>query len=228
MVEMFSAAVFDMDGLLIDSERGIMNAWIAAASEQGIALLPTDYVRIIGRSLRECHAMLAEMLGGDAAFHEIHPLVKARLTEPRAEALFPLKSGARELLGSLAQAGIPCAVASSSARQEIESRLDRVGVLPFFQAVAGGDEVARGKPDPAVYRLAAERLGASSERCLAFEDSENGIRAAVAANMAVIAVPDLKMPTDEVAALSLKVLGRLDDALAHVPVWFGAHANLAA
>ncbi len=225
---MFSAAVFDMDGLLIDSERAIMNAWIAVAQEQGIALLPTDYVRIIGRSLRECHTMLADMLGGDAAFREVHPRVKARLTQPLAEPLFPLKSGVSELLASLARAGIPCAVASSSARQEIESRLHCVGVLPFFQAIAGGDEVTRGKPDPAVYRLAAERLGASAERCLAFEDSENGIRAAVAAGMAVIAVPDLKAPTDEIAALSLQVLGGLNEALGQVPVWFGAHAGLAA
>ena len=102
---MFSAAVFDMDGLLIDSERAIMNAWIAVARERGITLLPTDYVRIIGRSLRECHAMLADMLGGEAAFREVHPRVKAQLTDSQAQPLFPLKSGAPELLASLARAG---------------------------------------------------------------------------------------------------------------------------
>ena len=172
--------------------------------------------------------MLADMLGSEAVFREVHARVRDQLTQPHTQPLFPLKSGASELLASLARAGIPCAVASSSAREEIESRLGRVGVLPFFRAIAGGDEVTRGKPDPAVYRLAAERLGASAERCLAFEDSENGIRAAVAAGMAVIAVPDLKAPPDEIAALSLHVLGQLDDALAHVPAWFGAHAGIAA
>lgn len=225
---MFSAAVFDMDGLLIDSERTIMNTWIAVARELGITLLPSDYVRIIGRSLRECHVMLAEMLGSEAVFSEARARVRAQLTDSQAGPLFPLKSGAGDLLASLARAGIPCAVASSSGREEIELRLRRVGVLPFFRAIAGGDEVARGKPDPAVYRLAAERLGAPAAHCLAFEDSENGIRAAVDAGMAVVAVPDLKAPTDEIAALSLHVLVQLDDALAHVPAWFGSQASVAA
>jgi beta-phosphoglucomutase-like phosphatase (HAD superfamily) len=133
---------------------------------------------------------------------------------------FPLKSGAQALLTELAQAGIPCAVASSSPVDEIRSRLGRVSVLQFFRAIAGGDEVDRGKPDPAVYRLAAHRLGVPVDSCLAFEDSDNGARAAVSAGMAVIIVPDLKPPVAEVAELSFRILRKLDGAIEHVADWF--------
>ena len=147
--------------------------------------------------------------------------VREQLAAPEPHPKFPLKPGAFALLDALAQAGIPCAVASSSACEVIRARLDAVGVLPFFRAIAGGDEVARGKPDPAVYRLAAERLGVPAHACVAFEDSDFGAQSAAGAGASVITVPDLKAPTPEIVALSLHVLASLDDAVALVPSWFG-------
>jgi beta-phosphoglucomutase-like phosphatase (HAD superfamily) len=134
--------------------------------------------------------------------------------------VFPLKSGARVLLTELSRAGIPCAVASSSSVDEIRSRLGGVGVLQFFKTIAGGDEVERGKPDPAVYKLAALRLGVPVAACLAFEDSDNGAHAAASAGMAVVVVPDLKPPATSVAELSFRILGKLDVAVDHVSDWF--------
>jgi beta-phosphoglucomutase-like phosphatase (HAD superfamily) len=111
-------------------------------------------------------------------------------------------------------------VASSSRVEEIRHRLGHVGVLDHFDVVTGGDEVPRGKPDPAIYRLAASRLGVAPADCIAFEDSENGARAAQAAGIRVVIVPDLKRPANEVLARAHGVIDSLEDALAHVPHWF--------
>ena len=124
------------------------------------------------------------------------------------------------MLEALQAAGVPCAVASSSAVKEIRHRLGHVDVLRYFQAVAGGDEVTHGKPDPSLYLLAATRLGVAPADCIAFEDSENGARAAQAAGIRVVIVPDLKQPPEDVAARAHGVIDSLQDALAHVPHWF--------
>ncbi|WP_233849423.1 HAD family hydrolase [Paraburkholderia sp. HD33-4] len=217
---MFSAAIFDMDGLLIDSERTIMNTWIAVGHGLGVHIRPVDYAEIIGRSLPECHAMLAKMFGEEQLFQEALTRVRQRLHSPTTPPLFPLKSGVHALLTALVKAGVPCAVASSSSGQEIRSRLARVDVLDFFDAIAGGDEVARGKPDPAVYELAASRLRKSPSDCLAFEDSENGVLAAHRAGIRVVTVPDLKRPSAEVIGVSLTMLQSLDQAIECASRWF--------
>ncbi|MBN3735521.1 HAD family phosphatase [Burkholderia sp. Tr-20390] len=217
----FSAALFDMDGLLVDSERTIMNTWIDVSNAHGVTLTTTDYLQIVGRSFAEGQVILARLIGNPDTFDAVRIRVREQLAAPEPHPKFPLKPGAFALLDALAQAGIPCAVASSSAREVVRARLDAVGLLPFFRAIAGGDEVARGKPDPAVYRLAAERLGVPTHACVAFEDSDFGAQSAAGAGASVITVPDLKAPTPEIVALSLHVLASLDDALALVPSWFG-------
>ncbi|QRR10872.1 HAD family phosphatase [Burkholderia sp. MS455] len=219
----FSAALFDMDGLLVDSERTIMNTWIDVSSAHGVVLTATDYLQIVGRSFAEGQVILARLIGNPDTFDAVRIRVREQLASPEPHPKFPLKPGAFALLDTLAQAGIPCAVASSSACDVIRARLDAVGVLPFFRAIAGGDEVARGKPDPAVYRLAAERLGVPAHTCVAFEDSDFGAQSAASAGASVVTVPDLKAPTPEIVALSLHVLASLDDAVALVPSWFGRY-----
>lgn len=217
----FSAALFDMDGLLVDSERTIMNTWIDVSNAHGVVLTEIDYLQIVGRSFAEGQVILARLIGNPGTFDAVRTRVREQLAAPEPHPKFPLKSGALALLETLAQAGIPCAVASSSARDVIRARLDAVGVLPFFRAIAGGDEVSRGKPDPAVYRLAAERLGVPAHACVAFEDSDFGAQSAAGAGASVVTVPDLKAPTPEIVALSLHVLASLDDAVTLVPSWFG-------
>ena len=217
----FKAAIFDMDGLLIDSERAIMAAWLEGAKALGFPLAREDFVQVIGLAGPESTAMLTRLLGGEQAFLDTAARARAALAPAGGGSpVFPLKAGADALLAALADAGVPCAVASSSRVEEIRHRLGHVGVLDRFRAVAGGDEVARGKPDPALYRLAASRLGVAPADCIAFEDSENGARAAQAAGIRVVIVPDMKHPSDEVAAKAHGVIGSLDDALAHVPHWF--------
>jgi len=216
----FQAAIFDMDGLLIDSERAISAAWIAGARELGFPLEMSDFVKVIGTASQQSTSMLIDMLGSEDAMRATAAKARELLPQAGGAPVFPLKPGALPLLEALAAAGIPCAVASSSAVEEIRHRLGHVGVLGHFRCVAGGDEVAHGKPDPALYLLAAARLGVAPQDCIAFEDSENGARAAQAAGVRVVIVPDLRQPPADVAARAHAVIGSLDDALAHVPHWF--------
>ena len=215
-VPRFQAAIFDMDGLLIDSERAIMNAWIAEATGAGLSLTEADYIGVIGRALPQALAHLGELLGGDHHVQRLRPGVVQRLA---ALPHYPLKPGAQDVLHALRELGVPCAVASSTAIGEVRLRLGRCGVDHYFGAMAGGDEVHRGKPDPAVYLLAAQRLGVEPAQCLAFEDSSTGARAARAAGMAVTVVPDLVPPE---AAPSFAVLASLMQAVPSLGHWFDA------
>ncbi len=216
----FKAAIFDMDGLLIDSERAIMRAWLEGAQALGFPLAQADFVQVIGRAAPEGSAILTKLLGGDDAFRQMADHVRATLRAGGDDPVFPLKAGAEALLKALRDAGVPCGVASSSSVAEIRHRLGGVGVLRHFAAITGGDEVPRGKPDPALYLLAASRLGVAPADCIAFEDSENGARAAQAAGIRVVIVPDLRRPADEVVARAHGVIDSLADAVAHVPHWF--------
>ncbi len=214
MKKLFAAAIFDMDGLLLDSERYLMDAWLAAAREFGRPLRDDEFLYTVGRNRVESHVWLKGILGDDfqAMWQRVLELIGAE-----EGTVFPLKPGATEILAALATMRVPCAVASSTASPEIRRRLAAVGVLEHFRALAGSDEVARGKPDPAVYALAAERLGVDPSSCLAFEDSQNGALAALAAGMQVVVIPDLKRP--EVAG-TLAVLPTLLAAVPHLPAWF--------
>jgi HAD superfamily hydrolase (TIGR01509 family) len=215
---LFSAAIFDMDGLLLDSERMIMGAWLAAAGEEGMRLAASDFLQVVGRDAAESQARLTQLLGGPDTYQRVRQRTRQSLS-PQAGVLFPLKPGALALLQQLRQRSIPCAVASSTYLAEVQRRLRAVAVLDYFQALVGGDEVLRSKPDPSIYLLAASRIGMTPERCLAFEDSDHGAQAAHAAGMRVVVVPDLKPHTDGVAYLQLP---SLEHALAHLERWFAA------
>jgi HAD superfamily hydrolase (TIGR01509 family) len=216
----FKAAIFDMDGLLIDSERAVSKAWIDGARALGFPLELADFMSVIGRAAQQSEAILIDLLGSEQAMRAT--AAKARTLLPHADGapVFPLKSGALPLLQALHAAGIPCGVASSSNVEEIRHRLGHVDVLKYFRCITGGNEVTHGKPDPALYLLAAARLGVPPEECIAFEDSENGARAAQAAGVRVVIVPDLKHPPDDVVARAHGVIGSLTEAVVHVPHWF--------
>lgn len=224
---MFAAAIFDMDGLLIDSERPIMAAWIEAARTLDIELSHSEYLQVVGLSTVESEHILASLLGGSEAYRHAIEHVRRYLQLERADGapLFPIKPGAAEFLGALRERGIRCAVASSSTRRQIEACLGSLGLLHHFSAFAGGDEVMRAKPDPALYLLAAERLDVAPADCIAFEDSENGAKSALAAGLRVVVVPDLKHPPEAITGRAFHVLESLHDAVPHLPRWFPSPAG---
>ena len=186
-----AAVLCDLDGLLVDSEALYRAAFARAAAEQGAALDDAFYGELVGRSNDEAEALVAARFG--PAFERQR---FARAWREHWDERLPTlvaKPGAHELLALFAERAIPCAVASSSERAVVERSLAAAG-LPAFAVIAAGDEVERAKPAPDVFLLAASRLGARPAACLVLEDSPAGLRAARAAGMSAILVPDLAPP----------------------------------
>src|SRR5258708_29743730 len=206
------AVIFDMDGLLIDTEAVYIKAYQMGAAIMGVELpLAFGHSRI-GTPSPECDRMIQEFFGSAFRLADFNGHVDghaARLLEVGV----PVKPGAVELLAFLGERGLPLAVATSSSRRTTERHLGRAGLLGHFRALATRADVVRGKPHPDIHLEAARRLGVAPARCLAFEDSNTGLSAAHAAGTMAIMVPDLAPPTDEVRAKCLAVLADLHAAL---------------
>lgn len=219
---MYTAAIFDMDGLLLDSERPVRDAWLLAARETGLALSEAAYLTVVGTNEADSKAGLCDLLGDERSYELVRARADVLVREHEARAGYAAKAGAGELLSLLGARGIACGVASSTRRAELRRRLDAAGLAGYFHSVSGGDEVARGKPNPDLFLLAADRLGVSADACLVFEDSEAGATGALAAGMSVVMIPDLKRPGAVTQAACIGVLRSLVDALPHCEAWFGA------
>ncbi|MEU9842755.1 HAD family phosphatase [Actinomadura sp. NPDC048032] len=183
------AVLFDMDGLLIDSER----VWLEVESEVmawlGGEWTPAHQERLVGGSLYLAVDYMLELTGADAPREEVGRRMLDGMAE-RLGACVPMMPGAKDLLAEIRAAGVTAALVSSSHRRLIEPVLDAVGREHFALSVAG-DEVARTKPHPEPYLTAAARLGADPARCVVLEDSPNGVAAAEAAGCVTVAVPGL-------------------------------------
>ena len=214
IIKVIKAAIFDMDGLLIDSERIIMQACISVAKEIGITYTQAEYAQLIGRAGPDSTRRMIEQLNGVENFNRVMQGLDARLAERNHS--FPLKPGAQELLQHYQANNIICSVASSSPTQHINHRLSQVGVLDFFSHITSGQEVTHGKPNPDIYLLAVEKLGLNVSECIAFEDSETGARAAIAAGLRVVVVPDLQQPSEFVRENCHQVVGSLQEWFSHL------------
>jgi HAD superfamily hydrolase (TIGR01509 family) len=202
------AVVFDLDGLLIDSEQVWDEARQELARERGGRWTETASRDMMGMSSLEWSRYMHDVIGLSDPPEEISAEVVRRLERIYRDEL-PLFDGAVEAVERLA-ARWPLGLASSSNRELIDLVLELSGLERFFRATVSSEEVRRGKPAPDVYLEAARRLGVSPERCAAIEDSENGILSAKAAGMRVLAIPNPLYPPDEDAlAVADEVLGSL-------------------
>jgi HAD superfamily hydrolase (TIGR01509 family) len=192
-----AAVIFDLDGVLVDSETVWNDARQEVAQAHG-GQWPSDAQRaMMGMSSTEWSAYMHDALGVTLAPEEISSNVVARLEEIYRRRL-PLIQGAREAVVALAEEW-PLALASSANREIIELVLELAGLGACFGATVSSEEVARGKPAPDVYLEAARRLGSEPMRCAAVEDSGNGLFSAAAAGMTVFAVPNPDFPPGEEA-----------------------------
>ena len=216
----FHAAIFDMDGLLLDSERVVRDAWLQATREFGVPLDDARYLQLIGRNEADSRRLLEQWLAPVCSYKEARERAGALVQAALGIDGYAVKAGVTALLQALRERRVPCVVASSTHREEVEFRLRQSGLADYFGGFNGGDEVVRGKPHPDLFLLAAERMGCAPEGCLVFEDSEHGARGAIAAGMSVVIVPDLKRPGEDACAASLAVLSSLHDAQLHLDDWF--------
>jgi HAD superfamily hydrolase (TIGR01509 family) len=202
------AVVFDLDGVLIDSEHVWDEARQGLAEERGGRWSENASRDMMGMSSPEWSRYMRDQVGIAEPPEEISAEVVRRLERIYRDEL-PLMEGAVEAVERLA-GHWPLGLASSSNRELIDLVLELSGLAPFFAATVSSEEVARGKPAPDVYLEAARRLGVKPEKCAAVEDSENGILAAKAAGMRVLAIPNPDYPPhDEALAAAAEVLGSL-------------------
>ncbi|OEY99634.1 MULTISPECIES: HAD family phosphatase [Stenotrophomonas] len=204
------AVIFDMDGLMIDSERVSIACWSQAAQEQQLPFADDFWLGLVGLGDRDCEQLLLQHVSADQVavlYARCHDLYEARTQQG-----LPLRPGIMELLQLLQAHGIPRAVATSTRQPRANRKLAAAGLLPYFDHVVTSDQVAHPKPAPDIYLLAAHKLGKDPARCLALEDSPAGTRAALAAGMTAIQVPDLVHPDEALRALGHRIVNSLHDA----------------
>ena len=206
-----AAVVFDMDGLLLDSERLARAAFVDTCGHFGLGDEAALFMQCVGTNQEMGKHVLREGLRGKADDVAFGRLWNEKCVDYMSDAEIPLKAGAADLLQYLKSAGVPMAVATSTPNPRATQMLRNSGMLHEFDAVVSGEQVQQSKPLPDIYLRAAELLDVRPERCLALEDSENGVRSALAAGMTVIQVPDLVEPSEAVRELGHTILGTLHD-----------------
>jgi HAD superfamily hydrolase (TIGR01509 family) len=195
-----AAVIFDMDGLLFDTEALYQEAILLAASEGGHDIGSGIFSRTIGLPWQRSRALLLEHFG--AAFPADEFLAAwVRHFWVIAETRLQLKPGVVELLDTLDELRLPRAIATSSAHRTVQHHLAAHALSERFHAIVGHGDYAVGKPAPDPFLTAAERLGVEPRLCLALENSHNGVRSASAAGMMTVMVPDLLDPTEEIRGL---------------------------
>jgi HAD superfamily hydrolase (TIGR01509 family) len=207
-----AAVVCDMDGLLVDSERLERRVWQAAARDHGLDMSDDVFATFVGHPQDECERILIGHYGAafDVTAYRVtcHRHMRTILEREGV----PLRPGAREWIAFVTALGLPLAIATSSGPALVQERLG--DYLDAFDAVVTRADVARGKPHPDLYLEAAARLGVAPNACLALEDSPTGARAALAAGMPVVVVPDLVQLPAHVAADVAGVFDSLHDVRA--------------
>ena len=197
---MINGVIFDMDGLMFDTERMWATFWKPALAKLGLEYKEGLDEAARGTAGETMRNILRKFYGEDcdaeAIVESLHEVADKEFEKP-----VPKKPGLDELLAWLDENHIPMAVASSSREKMIRHHLDNWNLTHYFKVIASGQQVTHSKPDPEIFLLAAEKLGVEPNRCLVLEDSYNGVRAGAAGGFVTVMVPDLMQPDDEMRSL---------------------------
>lgn len=203
------AVIFDMDGLMIDTERIAQRAWQIAGREGGFEIDDETYILAVGRTREDTKKIFLDKYGASFPFDNLYERKQQIMYELIDTEGIPTKPGLFELYDLIDDLGIAKAVATSTARPTALKKLRIVNALDRFEVIVCGDEIKNGKPEPDIFLEAASRLDIAPEKCMVLEDSEAGVRAAHTAGMTPIMVPDMKQPSAEIADLAAHVLPSL-------------------
>ena len=205
----FKAAVFDMDGLILDSERTVLKCWEKIGVKYGFPDIVTYGISVIGKNKKATIDEFQRVYGepGDRYEKELREIYNGLADK----GLVPLKPHTIELLSAMKRAGMKTAIASSSTREEVTSQMEKLGALPYFDTCVCGDQVTKSKPDPEIFLLACDALGVKPEEGIGLEDSFNGVRSCKASGLYTIMVPDIIAPDDEMKSLADVILPSLKD-----------------
>ncbi|MDI6024647.1 HAD family phosphatase [Corticibacterium sp. UT-5YL-CI-8] len=210
MMQRPKALIFDMDGLLMDTEGVYKRSWTEASGDLGFDLTDALYLKLIGITIADCERQLVESFGPEFPLEVFRSQARALYDEIVLAEGIPLKPGVHAVLDWAKEAGLPCGVGTSTLTEEARGRLAHHRILDRFSVVVGGDQVSHGKPDPEIFLKVAQGLNQAPEHCLVFEDAHSGVRAARAGGMPVVLIPDLLPSTDEISAMSSGVFASLD------------------
>ena len=203
--------LFDMDGVLLDSETLALEAFVTAARDLGHDI-PVEFARqMIGLPGDACARLVIDTYGSGVDLDALFRTQDKRMHELVEAGRLILKQGVIPLLDDLDRLGLPRAIATSSSRARTDTHLRHVGIHERFDAIITRDDVTHGKPDPEPYLKAAHALGIEPAYCLAIEDSHNGARAAHAAGIRVIVVPDLMAPNEEIIGKAHAIMENLHE-----------------
>jgi len=210
-ISQFSAVLFDMDGLMLNSETIYHAAWQETIAALGYTLDRQLYVDLVGRSNAESERLMRQAFGEAFPMETFCQQWPQRWRERVQAQGMPLQPGLIELLDFLESIDLPKAVGTSSNREEAELSLKSTGLWERFSVVVTVDDVAEGKPAPDIFLRAAQQLGHKPSACLVLEDSNAGVQAATTAGSQVIMVPDLQVPSEPSKTQALQICTSLHD-----------------
>lgn len=210
---MIKGAIFDMDGLMFDSERLVCSIWQEMMDENGYKFNVDIFKNTIGLRQDKSKKFYTSLYGVDFDYDGFKIQSRQRFYKRIEKDGVPIKKGLFELLDFLKDNNIKMAVATSTSAKTALKVIKKAGVYDYFDSFVCGDDVKNGKPHPEVFLTAAERIGVPPEECIAFEDSINGIKSAFAANMTTVMVPDFLQPTDEIKNEISFLCNSLDEAI---------------
>ena len=200
-----NAVIFDMDGLLLDTERIALSTFIDSCKEFGFNPDPRVYYKCIGTPLFKTMEILATGYGVTFPLDSISELWIEKYNRETSDKPVPLKAGALGLLRYLNNEGVKKAIVTSTYHETAKRLLANAEILRFFNFVLGGDQVLNGKPNPEIYLTACYKLNENPHNCLALEDSDNGVLSALNAGLVVIQIPDLIQPSTDIKALRYRI-----------------------
>lgn len=203
------AVIFDMDGVLFDTEKLCMDSWVAVAGAAGMPDMEEFFPSCIGRNLTDTKELFREFYGDIYDFEHFRRQASSWFHDYVDQKGVPVKKGVNQLLDFLCRYGYRIGLASSTSRPSVEELLQQAGIRHYFQSLTTGDMVEHSKPEPDIYLMACESLGVSPGEAMAIEDSPNGIRAAYSAGMIPVMVPDLIAPDQEMRDKSVLICGDL-------------------
>lgn len=210
------AVVFDMDGIIFDSEAKVIECWVEIADKYGIKDIETMCRKCLGTNSAETRRIALEFYGQDFPYDE-YKKESSELYHQRYDGgRLPMKPYIRELLEYLKQNSYKIALASSTRTQVVQNQLRDAGILGYFDKLVCGDMVSRSKPEPDIFLKACEELSVAPDEAYAIEDSYNGIRSAHSAGMHPIMVPDLAPPTEEMQQLAEVILPSLREVMEYI------------
>lgn len=209
----YQAVVFDMDGVIFDTERLVIEFWKEVAKKHNIPNVEHTCIQCLGTNRVRTREIFLENYGADFPFDPYRAEVTELFNTHYKGVPLPTKPGVRELLSYLQEQDIKVGLASSTAQHLVRDEIGTAGLLPYFQTLVCGDMVEHSKPAPDIFLKACEILNADPTKSIAIEDSFNGIRSAHCAGMTPIMVPDQVQPTDEIRTLAFHVMPSLFDVL---------------